>query len=407
MTVALKFSPSRSSKRDVGLPDEWTVKKLGEICSDVFSGRSKRMSGGRFPLYGSTGQIGLCDDTLYSGDAILVARVGANAGTTNRVSGTYGVTDNTIIVKANSEVSTDFLFLKLVSANLNSMVFGSGQPLITGTQLKNLDIPLPPLPEQRAIAEALGDVNALIAAQEKLIAKKRAIKTATMQRLLTGKQRLPGFGEGCGYKQTEIGVIPEDWQVHRTGDIVDLLTGYPFSSSKYVKNGIRLLRGANIKRGSVVWNDDVTQHWPEMTQDILKYELKAGDVVIAMDGSLVGRSFGQISKADLPCLLLQRVARLRAGEVSQDFLKHWVCSPIFTAHCDAVKTVTAIPHISPGDIRAFRISVPGTIQEQEQIARVINDMAAEIEALRKRLAKTKDIKKGIMQELLTGRTRLV
>lgn len=147
-------------------------------------------------------------------------------------------------------------------------------------------------------------------------------------------------------------------------------------------------------------------YWPEVTGEIRKYALKAGDVVIAMDGSLVGRSFGALSKHDVPALLLQRVARVRSSEVDVSYLKHWICSERFTAHSDAVKTTTAIPHISPGDIRSFKVALPPTTTEQQQIGQALTDADALIDSLEQLLTKKRQIKQGAMQELLTGQRRL-
>ena len=141
-------------------------------------------------MHGSTGIIGYCEQPEYEGDAILAARVGANAGRLNLVSGKYGVTDNTILLRLRSNFCLPFFWRQLDARKLNSMVFGSGQPLITGSQIKALSVSVPPLPEQRAIAAALGDVDALLAGLDRLIAKKRALKQAMMQELLTGKIRL-------------------------------------------------------------------------------------------------------------------------------------------------------------------------------------------------------------------------
>ncbi len=115
------------------------------------------------------------------------------AGLVNLVNGKYGVSDNTIVINLNNNNDVEFIKSWLIKKDLNTLVFGSGQPLITGTQLKKLLIPLPKLKEQTAIATALFDIDNLIGSLEKLIAKKEAIKTATMQQLLTGKTRLPEF----------------------------------------------------------------------------------------------------------------------------------------------------------------------------------------------------------------------
>jgi type I restriction enzyme S subunit len=209
-----------------------------------------------------------------------------------------------------------------------------------------------------------------------------------------------------GYKQTEVGVIPEDWRCDEVGSFIDLLTGFPFPSSGYSSSGIRLLRGSNVKRGCTDWSDNLVAYWPSVTSEIRKYLLQPDDVVVAMDGSLVGRSFASLGKNDVPALLLQRVARLRSGVVSQAYLKAWMCSQRFTKHCDLVKTTTAIPHISPADIRSFKIAIPPTKVEQEAIAKALSDADSLIESLEQLITKKGHLKQGTMQDLLTGKKRL-
>lgn len=210
-----------------------------------------------------------------------------------------------------------------------------------------------------------------------------------------------------GYKRTEVGVIPEEWEVMELGEKIDLLTGFPFPSSGYSASGVRLLRGSNIKRGETDWSEDITQYWPQISNDLRKYRLEAGDLAIAMDGSLVGRSFAPVTEKDLPALLLQRVARIRSTQaVDAGFLAAFVGSDWFIRHVDAVKTVTAIPHISPGDIRRFRIPFPASVAEQRAIATALSDVDALLTQLDRLIAKKRNIKRAAMQQLLTGKTRL-
>jgi len=232
----------------------------------------------------------------------------------------------------------------------------------------------------------LNDADALITELEKLIAKKKAIKQGAMQELLKPK---------------------EGWEEKKLGNIADILTGFPFPSNGYSKVGVRLLRGSNIKRGKTDWNEDICQYWPKITTDLSKYCLDIGDVVIAMDGSLVGRSFAQISILDLPAILLQRVARIRSKIIDINYLKEMICSEMFTIYCDAVKTASAIPHISPIDIYNYKINFPKEKAVQTRIAQILSDMDAEIEVLEKKLDKYKMLKQGMMQNLLTGRIRLI
>lgn len=202
-------------------------------------------------------------------------------------------------------------------------------------------------------------------------------------------------------KQTEIGLIPEDWEYDFAGKYLDFLTGFPFKSDLFSNHGTKLLRGSNVKRNEVVWNEDLVRYWDNVDFSLNKYLLKDGDIVISMDGSLVGRSFGQIRETDLPCLLVQRVARLRGTKIHTNYLKQYYCSEYFTAHCDNNKTSSAIPHISPKDILEFKIPFPKSLPEQEAIAEALSDADAWIESLEQLIAKKRLIKQGAMQELLT------
>lgn len=202
------------------------------------------------------------------------------------------------------------------------------------------------------------------------------------------------------YKKSDYGLIPIDWNVKQISEEIDLLTGFPFSSKDYSDSGIRLLRGSNIKRGVTDWSNDITQYWPVVTPELKHYILLQGDIVIAMDGSLVGRSFARLTEQDLPALLLQRVARVRSSKIEMSYLKEFICSDYFTKYCDTVKTSSAIPHISPKDIRGFSIPIPPTIEEQTAIATALSDADALINSLSTLIAKKRNIKQGAMQQLL-------
>ena len=176
------------------IPKEWEVKVLGELCGSIKSGKNKEKANkGKYPVYGSTGIIGYTDKSVYDGLMILIARVGANAGFTYYVNGRYDVSDNTLILNVKSCYNFNFAYNQLLYYNLNKLVFGSGQPLVTAGQLKSLKILLPPLSEQQKIAEILNVWDKAIEKQTQLIEKLELRKKGLMQQLLTGKKRLPGF----------------------------------------------------------------------------------------------------------------------------------------------------------------------------------------------------------------------
>jgi type I restriction enzyme S subunit len=324
---------------------------------------------------------------------ILVTVKGSGAGTIILADGEYCISRQLMAVRVTGW-DTGYVYECL---RRNASLFGAAAtgliPGLSRGDILNKRIPLPSFPEQRAIAAALSDVDDLISGLDQLIVKKHDIKQAAMQQLLTGKTRLPEFSG--------------KWEIKPIGEKIDLLTGFPFPSNSYSKGGIRLLRGSNVKRGNTDWADEITQYWPEVTQELGRYELHSGDLVIAMDGSLVGRSFARLTNDDLPALLLQRVARIRSTSIDLAYLAQFIGSDLFIKYCDSVKTVTAIPHISAEDIRRFSIPIPPTFSEQTAIATVLSDMDAEVSALEARRDKSRALKQGMMQELMTGRIRLV
>ena len=168
--------------------DGWRMVKLGECCEDIFSGRNtKRNDFGKYIVFGSTGIIGYSETYEYDFDSVLVARVGANAGLVNIARGLYDVSDNTLIIKFGKNIFLDYLYYLLIQMNLNQYIFGSGQPLVTAGLLKNLEIFIPDLAEQRRISTILSGIDSKIAAEEKVLEKYKAVKKGLMEKLLNGK----------------------------------------------------------------------------------------------------------------------------------------------------------------------------------------------------------------------------
>lgn len=395
------------------IPEDWKVTTIGDFAplQRGFDLPTTKVEAGDYPVVYSNGIVRNHKDFQVKGAGIVTGRSGT-IGKVHYIESDFWPHNTTLWVTSFGNAHVKFVYYLFKYIGFERFKSGSGVPTLNRNDAHSFKITVPTkVDEQTAIATALSDVDNLIQSLEKLIAKKEAIKTGTMQHLLTGKTRLPDFatredGSPKGFKQTELGQIPEDWELLSVREISDLLTGFPFPSSKYQDSGIRLLRGSNVKRGNTDWSENITKFWAESAISLEQYLLQEGDVVISMDGSLVGSSFAQLSGSDLPALLLQRVARLRTKLISQNYLKEWICSPIFSDYCDSVKTVTAIPHISPADILNFRLLIPQSKEEQTAIATILSDMDAEIQALQQRLEKTRDIKQGMMQQLLTGKVRL-
>lgn len=395
---------------EIGLiPDDWEVKRLNAICNNISSGKNQnRFVNGIYPVYGSTGIIGFCNNNKYSGDAILVARVGANAGLVNKVAGKYDVSDNTLVIQSD-KCDIDYLSRLLAFRNLNQLIFGSGQPLITGGQLKALLIQLPSLTEQQRIAKALSDVDALISTTEKLLQKKRNIKQGTMQELLTGKKRLPGFAKSTNTKMTELGEIPEDWEVkniNKECTIKARIGWQGLKSTEYLDSGdYILITGTDFDNGFINWKScSYVTKW-RFDQD-KNIQIKQGDVLVTKDGTI-----GKIAFLDS----ISRQGTLNSGvfvvrpknsdNIDSVFLSLIFKSMWFDSFLEQITSGSTIVHLYQKDFVKFNFPLPSK-KEQTAIANVLSSMDKEIETLNTKLEKYRNLKTAMMQQLLTGKIRL-
>jgi type I restriction enzyme, S subunit len=177
-----------------------------------------------------------------------------------------------------------------------------------------------------------------------------------------------------------------NWKEATLGNEVDLLTGFPFRSEGYTDavDSVRLVRGDNIVQGALRW--DGVKRWPGSESAKYElYQLREGDIVLAMDRPWIeaGLKYAAISKYDLPCLLVQRTARLRGGpKLETRFLRYLIGSPSFTRHVHAITTGTAVPHISGRQVKDFTFLLP-PLHEQRAVAHILGTLDAKIELNRR------------------------
>ena len=275
--------------------------------------------------------------------------------------------------------------------------------------MKQLLLPSPPVEEQRSIATALSDMDELLGGLDQLIAKKRDLKQATMQQLLTGKTRLPEFGKGKSYKQTEIGVIPEDWDVKLLEDIFNVGNGFSFKSEYFSSNGPIVLTPGNFKLGGgLYFNDRNTKRYsgnfPESTI------FKEGDLLVVMtdltpDCNLLGKPAFVYSEEKI--LHNQRIGKIQllSKNFDKQFLYFIFLSSAYLKKIKDQATGSTVRHTSNSSIYGVSLPIP-KLEEQTAIASILSDMDTEIAAIEQRRNKTRDLKQVMMQELLTGRIRL-
>lgn len=275
-------------------------------------------------------------------------------------------------------------------------------------------VSLPPLKEQAAIANALFDVDLLIDELEKLITKKQAIKTATMQQLLIGRTRLPQFalhadGSKKGYKQSELGEIPEDWEVKLIKDVIDKERGIRYGivqPGNYDPKGRLMVRGQDYSKGWVAENE-IFRVSDAVELRYKNARLKAGDLIITIVGA--GTGHVEIVPAWLDgANLTQTTARMTIDErvANARFIQAALLTKEGQTRIGSFIKGNAQPGLNCTDIYEFQLVCPKSISEQNTIATILSAIDDEIEVLGQRLVKTCQIKKGMMQELLTGKTRL-
>ena len=295
--------------------------------------------------------------------------------------------------------SSKFIRSKIISSSSYTT-----RALTNGRLLSKVLILCPPIQEQRAIATVLSDTDSLIESLEQLIAKKRLIKQGTMQELLTGKRRLPGFAQKSGYKQTEVGVIPEDWV-----------------TTSLFETTIRISRGASPRpidnpkwfdeRSNIGWVriSDLTKsnhYLKETTQRLSEAGVRSSRFVPS--GSLIMSicaTVGRPIETRIDVCIHDGFVVFDKPLVSKSFLYH-VLVDLEPKWSTSGQTGSQM-NLNTTLINNHRIPLPPTKAEQEAIATVLSDMDDEIISLEEKLSKLRQIKQGMMQELLTGRIRLV
>jgi type I restriction enzyme S subunit len=291
-----------------------------------------------------------------------------------------------ILRNESAALDTTFLYALLqshfVEKQIERLTFGSAQPQLTVKGINEFAIVVPPVPEQRAIATALSDVDGLLGGLDRLIAKKRDLKQAAMQQLLTGQTRLPGFhGE---------------WEVKRLGEICEIAMGRtpPRLNQAFWGHGYKWLSIADLQ------TKVVSDSKEEIT------ELAASTMTIIPKGTLLMSfklSLGRLCFAGCDLFTNEAICSFNKLQANAEFLYYVLGRTDFSLYGkQAVKGYT----LNKESLKIIEVTLPPH-PEQTAIAEVLTEMDAELAGLEQRREKTRALKQAMMQELLTGRTRLV
>lgn len=299
------------------------------------------------------------------------------------------------IILTDNEVDLHYLYWFFLSGHFSKRMketaTGSTVRHTSNKSIYNTLIAIPKKAEQEAIATALSDADALISSLEKLVTKKRLIKQGAAQQLLTGKKRLPGFSG--------------EWNVKRMGDIANFFKGKGLPKSQLIENG----KNACIHYGELFTT------YNELIKRIISYTDKNSDVFLSKSNDVLMPTSDVTPKGLAKASCIKEDEVIIGGDIliirtPADAINGVYLSNSITLNKNqilALVTGSTVYHLYASDMKKFEFYCPPTKEEQTAIVEILSDMDTEIETLEKKLAKYRLIKQGMMQQLLTGKIRLV
>ena len=374
--------PVGYKRTEVGvIPYEWQAIRIGDLFASTAGGdfdptRSSDVQNDShpYPIYAN----GLSQEGLYGFCNYAENRAGSITVTARGTLGKAFYRDipfvaigRLLVLEPKIRMDARY-FSNYINHGVHFAVESTGVPQLTAPQVTRYLLPVPPESEQRAIAEALSDVDGLLAALEALIAKKRAAKQAAMQQLLTGRSRLPGFSG--------------TWEPKRLGDVAHIKTGSRNNQDK-VDGGQYpfFVRSATVER-------------------INSYTFEGEAILVPGEGD-IGGIFHYVNERFDVHQRVYQISRFSTDVCGKFIYYNMVLC--FGAHATLNTVKATVDSLRLPTFKNFALSLPSDVAEQRAIAAVLSDMDAEIAALERRRDKTLVVKQGMMQQLLTGRVRLI
>ena len=375
------------------------LKRLGQVCSGITTDTSEN----NFTLYGSTGKIGYCTKANYNGEYILVARVGANAGYVYKIRDKCGITDNTLVFSKNKNVNLDYLTYYLKQYDFKKILSGSGRPLITGTDLLNIDIFYPKNEEQEQIAKYLDQKTTKI---QKTITKNKQLITLLKEKRTTliNQTVTKGLNPDVPMKDSGIewiGEIPEDWNIERLKKkcLLNNLTLTNETDMDYEFDYVDI-SSVSLERGIEKYEHMFFKDAPSRARRIVNQN----DVIISTVRTYLKAIATIPNKKDV--IVSTGFAVLTPKDIDSKYLGYIVKSEYFINMVSLNSKGISYPAINSSDLINLSIIIPPLIEQKEivnyldenvlKIQKIIDDINHNIKLL-------KENKKSLIYNVVTGK----
>ena len=311
------------------MTNSWAETTLGEVIELYdyeripLSTQQRNQRQGEYPYYGASGIIDYIDDYIFDGRFLLISEDGANLVERKTsiaffASGKFWVNNHAHIVQGLPGVADDYFLMSYIqSANISGYITGAAQPKLSQRNLKAIRLLLPPLPTQRKITAVLSVYDDLIENNTRRIKILEEMASAIYREWFV-EFRFPGH-EQVEMVESELGLIPQRWEIGRLGDLCAVVPGYAFKSKDWQDTGVAVVKIKNIKSDNTIDVQDMDRIPPEILLPKLdKYRLKNGDFLIAMTGATAGK-VGRL-RTTTTMMLNQRVAKIDPIDGYRDYI---------------------------------------------------------------------------------------
>ena len=394
------------------VPEGWDKGTLGERCEILDSQRiplnsqERAIRKGEYPYYGANGIQGYIDDFIFDGDAILVAEDGGNFDQyahrpiAQWVTGKFWVNNHAHILRAKDNDADKWVFYSIVHKNILKFINGGTRAKLNQSDLREIEILSPPLPEQKKIASILTSVDEVIETTQKQIDKLQDLKKATMNELLT-----KGIGH-TEFKDSELGRIPKSWEVKSVSEICTDIIDCVNKTAPVVEHPTpyKMIRTTNVRYGEI--DTDNVRYVSEETFKIWTRRgvLQENDIIFTREAPV-----GETGLVDEPngLFLGQRTMLYRAdpSQTNPHFLLFAFQSEYCKKQLEDMTGGSTVGHMRVPDCSKIKF-LHCSKDEQDQISSSISSINNNILSLKRRLAQTQSLKKSLMQDLLTGKVRV-